>query len=102
MAKVVDKKVKSKSDIVDKVAQKNDATKVLTKAIVDAFLGEIEGTLKAGGKVQIAGFGTFEVRQRKARTGVKPGTDIKIKIPASKAPAFKAGKALKDSVNKKK
>ena len=55
--------------------------------------------LNSGGKVQLTGFGTFEVRERQAREGVKPGTSEKIQIPASKAPAFKAGKSLKEVVN---
>lgn len=54
--------------------------------------------LKQGNKVQLTGFGTFEVRERAARTGVRPGTTEKIEIPASKVPAFKAGKTLKDEI----
>ncbi|HCM92176.1 MAG TPA: HU family DNA-binding protein, partial [Lachnospiraceae bacterium] len=62
----------------------------------------IAKTLKKGDKVQLVGFGTFEVGKRAAREGKNPQTGAKIKIPASKAPKFKAGKALKDTVNKKK
>lgn len=69
------------------------------KALVDVMLGSIRGHLKQGNKVQLTGFGTFEVRERSARTGVKPGTTEKIEIPASKFPAFKAGKSLKDEIS---
>jgi DNA-binding protein HU-beta len=62
------------------------------------MLSSISSHLKQGNKVQLTGFGTFEVRERSARTGVKPGTTEKIEIPASKFPAFKAGKSLKDEI----
>ena len=65
------------------------------------FLASVQGALKKGEKVQLVGFGTFEVRQRAARKGRNPQTKEEIKIPASKAPVFKAGKALKELVNKK-
>ena len=68
-------------------------------AAVDAVLDSITGALKQGDKVQISGFGTFEVRHRAARQGRNPQTGATIQIAASKAPAFKAGKALKDAVN---
>ena len=61
---------------------------------------EVAAELKAGGSVQLIGFGTFKVAERAARTGVNPKTKAKIEIAASKAPAFKAGRALKDAVNK--
>ncbi len=79
---------------------KTNLTKVAAADAVDTAIAVIKETLKKGDKVQLIGFGTFEVRERKARTGRnprKPGEEIK--IPASKAPVFKAGKALKDSVN---
>ncbi len=66
---------------------------------VDELLASISSHLKQGDKVQLIGFGTFEVRERSARTGVKPGTTEKIEIPASKIPAFKAGKGLKDELS---
>lgn len=68
------------------------------KAVIDGMLGHVTTQLKGGEKVQLTGFGTFEVRERKARSGVKPGTTDRIEIPASKYPAFKPGKGLKDSV----
>ena len=80
---------------------KTNLTKVAAADAVDTAIAVIKETLKKGDKVQLIGFGTFEVRERKARTGRnprKPGEEIK--IPASKAPVFKAGKALKDAVNK--
>ena len=77
---------------------KKDADKALA-AFIDVVGTELT---KKDGKVQLVGFGTFEVAQRAARTGLNPLTKEKIKIKASKAPKFKAGKALKDKVNKKK
>lgn len=91
----------NKADLVAKVAKKAGLTKKAAEEAVNAFIGSVEEALKKGDKVQLIGFGTFEVRSRKARTGRnprKPGEVIKIK--AAKAPAFKAGKALKDAVNK--
>ena len=91
----------NKSQLIDAVAQKTGMKKKDAEGAVNATMGVIEDALKKGEKVQLIGFGTFEVRQRKARTGRnprKPGETIK--IAASKAPVFKAGKALKDSVNK--
>lgn len=92
----------SKADLVAAVADSTALTKKDVKAVVDATLDAIGAELKAGNKVQLTGFGAFEVRTRKARTGVRPGTTEKIKIPASKYPAFKPGKGLKDEVGKKK
>ncbi|MBF6595523.1 MAG: HU family DNA-binding protein [Thermaceae bacterium] len=94
------KKTKTKADLIDSVASSAGLKKKDAKAAVDAFLTKVEDALKGGSKVQLTGFGTFEVRSRKARTGVKPGTTTKIKIPASKYPAFKPGKALKETVKK--
>ena len=80
------------------VASKTGLTKKDATAAVDAVFGSIQDTLKQGDKVQLIGFGTFEVRERAARKGRNPQTGAEIKIPASKVPAFKPGKALKDSV----
>lgn len=88
----------SKADLVSKVAADTDKSKSDVKRVLDAALNEVMDSLQSGGKVQLTGFGTFEVRERKARSGVKPGTTEKIKIPASKYPAFKPGKGLKDRV----
>ena len=90
------KKTVTKADLVDQVAQATG----LKKKDVKAMVAKVEEALANGSKVQLTGFGTFEVRKRKARTGVKPGTKEKIKIPATQYPAFKPGKALKDKVKK--
>ena len=91
----------NKSELVANVANKTGLTKRDTEATVNAALEAIEAELKKGGKVQLIGFGTFEVKARKARQGRNPQKPEEIvKIPASKAPVFKAGKALKDYVNK--
>ena len=92
----------NKSELVACVAAKTGLTKKDTEITVNAAIEALEAELKKGGKVQLIGFGTFEVKGRKARQGrnpQKPGEVVK--IPASKAPVFKAGKALKDYVNKK-
>ncbi len=92
----------NKAEIVAAVAEKTGLTKKDTETTINEFIGAIEKELcKKDGKVQLIGFGTFEVRKRKARTGrnpQKPGEVVQ--IPASKAPVFKAGKAFKDAVNK--
>jgi DNA-binding protein HU-beta len=74
-------------------------TKKDVEKVVNAFFSTIEGTLKSGDKVQLIGFGTFEVRDRQARKGRNPQTGEEISIPAARVPAFKAGKALKDAVD---
>src|SRR5690606_21379631 len=91
-------KTDSKADLVDGVANVTKLSKKSVKEAVDALLESMSSEVARGNKVTLTGFGTFEVRKRKARTGVKPGTTEKIKIPASKYPAFKAGKSLKDKV----
>lgn len=91
-------KTVSKADLIDMVADETGLTKKDVKTVIDKFLGDVIDHLDRDIKVQLTGFGTFEVRKRKARTGVRPGTTDKIKIPASKYPAFKPGKALKEQV----
>ena len=93
----------NKTELVAAMAKKADLSKKDAEKALAAFI-DVVGTelTKKGGKVQLVGFGTFEVAQRAARTGLNPLTKEKIKIKASKAPKFKAGKALKDKVNKKK
>lgn len=91
----------NKAELIAKVAEESKLTKKAAETAIDAFVSSVEEALKAGEKVQLVGFGTFEVRQRAARKGRNPQTKAEIKIPASKAPVFKAGKALKDLVNKK-
>ena len=87
-----------KSDLIASVADKAGLTKKAAEAAVNAFTSSIEEALVKGEKVALMGFGTFEVRARAAREGINPLTKAKIKIPASKAPAFKAGKALKEEI----
>lgn len=89
----------NKTELVAAVAAKTDFTKKDAEKAVAAVTDAITAALKKGDKVQLVGFGTFEVRKRNARTGKNPRTGETIKIKASKVPAFKAGKALKDTVN---
>lgn len=89
----------NKSELVDKVASEAKLTKADAGRAVDAMLQSIGKALKKGDSVSLVGFGTFSVRERAARTGRNPQTGEQIKIKASKVPAFKAGKQLKDSVN---
>jgi DNA-binding protein HU-beta len=88
----------NKAELIAAVADKQGVAKTQAAAAVEAVFGAIEDALKAGDKVQLVGFGTFEVRDRPARQGQNPKTGEKIAIPASKAPVFKAGKSLKESV----
>ncbi len=90
----------NKKDLVAVVSEAAGVSKKDTEAVVKATFEAIEKALVKGDKVQLIGFGTFEVRERGARTGINPQTKQTVKIPASKAPAFKAGRALKDAVNK--
>ena len=91
----------NKAELVAAVAAKTGDTKKAAEASVNAFVQVVTETLKKGGKVQLVGFGSFEVRKRAARKGRNPQTKEEIKIPASKAPVFRAGKQLKELVNKK-
>ena len=90
----------NKAELVSKMAEKSELTKKEAEAALNAFMKSVEEALVAGDKVQLVGFGTFETRERAARKGRNPQTKEEIKIPASKAPVFKAGKALKETVNK--
>ena len=91
----------NKSELIAAMSAKTDETKKSTEAALDAFVAIVTESLKKGDKVQLVGFGSFEVRKRAARKGRNPQTKEEIKIPASKAPVFKAGKQLKELVNKK-
>ena len=91
----------NKAELVAAVAAKTGATKKAAEESVNAFVEAVTESLKKGEKVQLVGFGSFEVRKRAARKGRNPQTKEEIKIPASNSPVFKAGKALKDLVNKK-
>ena len=88
----------NKQDLIALVAKKAELTKKESEAAVAAVVEGITDTLAKGDKVQLVGFGTFEVRQRQARDGRNPSTGEAIKIAAQKVPAFKAGKALKEMV----
>ncbi len=92
----------NKAELIDAIAQQvSGVTKTNIAAVVDATVASISAELKKGGKVQLIGFGTFETRARAAREGRNPKTGAKLKIAASKTPAFSAGKSLKDAVNSK-
>jgi len=88
----------NKADLIAAVAQETGLTKVAAEVAIAATFGSITESLKKGEKVTWIGFGSFEVRDRAARTGVNPQNGEKIKIAASKVPAFKAGSALKEAV----
>ena len=89
----------NKTELVAAMADKAALTKKDADAALKAFTEVIEETLKAGDSIQLVGFGTFEVAERAERTGRNPQTGAEMIIPASKAPKFKAGKALKDALN---
>ena len=89
----------NKTELIAAMAEKSELTKKDTGAALEAFTAAVEDALKAGDKVQLVGFGTFEVKERAARTGINPQTKQPVEIAASKSPAFKAGKALKDALN---
>ena len=89
----------NKTELVAAIAEKTDLSKADSERALKAFIETVEGALKKGDKVQLVGFGTFEVADRPARTGHNPRTGKTLKIKASKAPKFKAGKAFKDAVN---
>ena len=88
----------NKVELVAAIAEKSELTKVDVEKALKAFIDTVTDELKNGGKVQLVGFGTFEVAERAARKGRNPKTSEEIMIPASKSPRFKAGKALKDIV----
>ena len=91
----------NKAELVAAVAAKTGETKKAAESTVNAFVEVITEELAKGEKIQLVGFGSFEVRKRAARKGRNPQTKEEIKIPASKAPVFRAGKQLKELVNKK-
>ncbi|MDP2842854.1 HU family DNA-binding protein [uncultured Acetobacterium sp.] len=90
----------NKSELIAQMAEKSDLSKKDSEKALAAFLDTVVDALKNGDKVSLVGFGTFEVRERAARTGLNPRTKEPIEIAASKAPGFKAGKGFKDEVNK--
>lgn len=89
----------TKSELITQIAEKSELTKKDAEKAFAAVLTSITDALVSGDKVQIVGFGTFEVRDRKEKQSKNPQTGETITVPAKKAPAFKAGKALKDAVN---
>ena len=92
----------NKAELVTKMAEKSELTKKEAEAALNAFMQSVEEALVEGDKVQLVGFGTFETRERAARQGRNPrNPEEVIEIPASKAPVFKAGKSLKEVINKK-
>ncbi|MBS4534686.1 HU family DNA-binding protein [Clostridium sp. D2Q-14] len=91
----------NKAELITSMAEKSGLTKKDAESALNAFMNSVEDALVKEEKVQLVGFGTFEVRERKAREGRNPrNPKEKIQIPASKAPVFKSGKTLKESVNK--
>lgn len=89
----------NKSQLIEEVANTADLSKADAGRAIDSLVDVIADALKQGDQVSMTGFGTFSIRERAARTGRNPQTGEQIEIKASKVPAFKAGKALKDSVN---
>ena len=90
----------NKNELVTSMAEKTGMKKTEVEKVLKAFTDTVAAELKKGEKIQLVGFGTFEVAERPAREGRNPRTGETMKIAASKAPKFKAGKALKDAVNK--
>lgn len=91
----------TKAELINSIAEKGELTKKDAEKALNAVVASITDALVNGDKVQIVGFGTFEVRERNAKEAINPRTKEKIQVPAKKAPAFKAGKALKDAVDAK-
>lgn len=89
----------NKSELIAGMAAESGLAKVDIEKALNAFLHQVENALKEGDKVQLTGFGSFEVKARAERTGRNPRTNEEVVIPASKVPVFKAGKSLKDAVN---
>ena len=90
----------TKTELINAVAEKAELTKKDADKAVSAVIDTITESLAKGEKIQLVGFGTFEVRERAAKEGINPATKEKMNIPAKKVPAFKPGKALKDVVAK--
>ena len=89
----------NKSELISALSEKAGLSRKDAEKVLNAFVESVSGSLSAGEKVQLIGFGTFDVKSRPARTARNPRTGEELTIAASKAPAFKAGKALKDKVN---
>ena len=91
----------TKADLITKIAEKSELSKKESEKALNAVIAAITDALTEGDKVQLTGFGTFEVRDKKEKEAINPRTKEKIIVPARKSPAFKAGKALKDAVDAK-
>ena len=89
----------NKTELVAAMAKETELSKKDVEAVLKSFIDVVTSELKKGGKIQLVGFGTFEISERAARTGRNPQTGKSMKIKASKSPKFKAGKGLKDAVN---
>lgn len=89
----------NKQELISAIAENANLTKKDAEAALTAFIDVVQDTLKKGDKVQLVGFGSFEIRERAAREGRNPHTGEKMDIPAAKVPAFKAGRSLKEIVN---
>ena len=89
----------NKTELIAAMAEESGLTKTDTEKALNASVHQVEAALKAGEKIQLTGFGSFEVKERAERIGRNPRTKEVVKIPASKAPVFKAGKPLKDALN---
>lgn len=90
----------NKAELITSISEKSDLSKKDAEKALNSFMESVEEALVKGDKVQLVGFGSFEVRERAARKGRNPQTKAEITIPASKSPVFKVGKALKDAANK--
>ncbi len=90
----------NKTELISAAAQASGVTKKDAERVINAAIDAITASLVSGDKIQISGFGIFEIREREARTGRNPRTKETVEIPASRVPAFKASKALKDAVKK--
>ena len=91
----------TKADLITKIAEKSELSKKDSEKALNAVIAAVTEALAEGDKVQLTGFGTFEVRDKKEKEAINPRTKEKILVPARKSPAFKAGKALKDAVDAK-
>ncbi len=89
----------NKSQLIDKIAQSANISKTAAGRALDVFITSVTESLKEGNDIALVGFGTFEVRERSARTGRNPQTGKEITIPAARVPGFRAGKGLKSAVN---
>ena len=90
----------NKNDMIEHISKQADISKAAAGRALESVIGSIKNTLKKGGSVTLVGFGTFAVGKRAARTGRNPQTGAAIKIKAAKVPKFRAGKALKDAINR--